>query len=618
MRVQPVLEAEPDRLRGDIRRQRLVRQELPHPAAERRPASRRSARPRRASPGPPAPWWPTIGSTSPSRLANTTADDGIRPVARLTRTPAVDGAPGPRRSSASESTASASTRVPSMSSAIIRIGKAGSGRVRGRWSSSDDGPRSTTRRGAAAPRGPASPCTASRGAPRRPPRRSPRPGPHRSPGARPRRARAPPAGARAARRITSRPSGPPSSAEAGSNARSGASVGEGGGRDVGQVRADHRVPARRPPAGGRPPGSASGPRPRGPTAFSRARSSASGQRSTATTVTCSSMRRFRRAASSATAIAPVPVPTSAIRSGGAPARPRRRREPGDDRRDGLVDEQLRLGSRDERPGVRRDRQAVELAEPADVGDGLAALRRATYPSNARELARRRRRAAPYGEDARRGPRPSAAPISSSASSRGDGAAGGRRGARWRGRPARRRWAWRRPSRLHPDRDVEVRGLADHLRRRAPAPAVEQQVGRVLADPQAGDRDLRQPVGQLGAPELQLAADRRAAGGRASSRGTGTRSPRPRPAASTRPGTAPGPPVFSRSKPQNSSGSRKSAKCWLAWKIRPTQQVGLVVEPVALEARARSATRRAATPCRCGSRWGCSRAGRGRRSGAPSR
>ena len=34
-----------------------------------------------------APWWPMIGSTSPIRLANTTADDGIRPVARLTLTP---------------------------------------------------------------------------------------------------------------------------------------------------------------------------------------------------------------------------------------------------------------------------------------------------------------------------------------------------------------------------------------------------------------------------------------------------------------------------------------------------------------------------------------------------
>ena len=30
-------------------------------------------------------------------------------------------------------------------------------------------------------------------------------------------------------------------------------------------------------------------------------------------------------------------------------------------------------------------------------------------------------------------------------------------------------------------------------------------------------------------------------------------------------------VDSRSKPQNSSGRRKSAKCWLAWKIRPTSR-----------------------------------------------
>ena len=71
------------------------------------------------------------GSSSPSRFANTTADDGIRPVARLTLTPRATAS----RTAAtvrSDSSASASTSVPSMSSASIRMGNDASGRVAGR------------------------------------------------------------------------------------------------------------------------------------------------------------------------------------------------------------------------------------------------------------------------------------------------------------------------------------------------------------------------------------------------------------------------------------------------------------------------------------------------------
>ena len=85
------------------------------------------------------------------------------------------------------------------------------------------------------------------------------------------------------------------------------------------------------------------------------------------------MRRLRRAATSATAIAPDPVPTSATRSGGAPAGRGAAVSRVDHGGDRLVHEQLGLGPRDERARVGGDGLAVELAEAADVGHGLAAL-----------------------------------------------------------------------------------------------------------------------------------------------------------------------------------------------------------------------------------------------------
>ncbi len=74
-----------------------------------------------------------IGSSSPRRFANTTADVGMRPVASDTLTPRRTASPM-AATSRSDSCMSWPTSVPSMSRASIRTGNAGAGRVRGRWS----------------------------------------------------------------------------------------------------------------------------------------------------------------------------------------------------------------------------------------------------------------------------------------------------------------------------------------------------------------------------------------------------------------------------------------------------------------------------------------------------
>ena len=78
----------------------------------------------------------------------------------------------------------------------------------------------------------------------------------------------------------------------------------------------------------------------------------------------------RSETASATAIAPLPVPTSTIRSGwDEPAVPRAQGPHGG--RKCELDQSLRLGSRDQRPGVDLEREPVELLEPTQICDGLA-------------------------------------------------------------------------------------------------------------------------------------------------------------------------------------------------------------------------------------------------------
>ena len=109
------------------------------------------------------------------------------------------------------------------------------------------------------------------------------------------------------------------------------------------------------------------------TAFSRARSTASSEVSEAKISTSPSIPRRRRATARATAIVPAPVPTSAIASGGVPGGPRGAGQPAADLAEREIDEHLRLRPRDQGPGVRRERDAVELLDAADVGDRLAGL-----------------------------------------------------------------------------------------------------------------------------------------------------------------------------------------------------------------------------------------------------
>ena len=233
-----------------------------------------------------------------------------------------------------ESSRSGPMSVPSMSSASMRIGNAASGRTRGRWSLTTPAVTAPPARRRPAV-GAGGSTRASRGSPARSAcTRQRQPG--RIAGDRrhdrlalvradleqrdPVRRRATRAGARAGAGSSSSPSAPAVEREprlerevrrAGRPCRRRA-------RTAGWRRSTaYGGVADR--AAGRPSRNAIRSATPWPTAFSRARSSASGEMSTATTVTWASIRRFRRAATSETAIAPVPVPTSAIRSGGVPA-----------------------------------------------------------------------------------------------------------------------------------------------------------------------------------------------------------------------------------------------------------------------------------------------------------
>ena len=294
------------------------------------------------------------------------------------------------------------------------------------------------------------------------------------------------AGGRSARRTTSRPSGPPSSAEVGSNAssRRQARRARRSGR-TGGSRTRPRTAARR--------GTAAGPRRRTrirsatpwPTAFSRASSRASSRHVDRDDQHLRRpSRRRRRAASSATAIAPVPVPTSATRSAGRPGGrgvPASRAQTSAERG---VDEQLRLGPRDEGRAIGREREPVELAEAADVGDRLARARgarrrasnacRAPPPRRARPGRRRRRPVHAQRVGPAAAPRRGARESEPDAASRSVASA----------RAARRRWRRRRPSALHPDRDVEVAGSCA-----APRPTCRPASGGT-----AGHRRRRRPAG----------------------------------------------------------------------------------------------------------------------------
>ena len=293
-----------------------------------------------------------------------------------------------------------------------------------------------------------------------------------------------------------------------------------------------------------------------PTAFSRARSSASGEMSVASDRDLVDRTRRRRRSDGerdrdrAAARPDVERPAAVV------ARPAAR--PSASRRmislERQVDEPLGLGSRDERPRVDGEGEPVELLDAADVGDRLAGRppvqRGPERPP--RRPARPARRGGRRSSSGRRRPRSRAAARRRAAASR-------TRPPRSRSMPSRqerpRSVVTARVAASEPDRDGDVADLAQHLGARGPAPAMEQQVDRRLADAQVRERDLAEPVGQVRVAQLELAAVGVRPGGRASSSGTGTTTPPPRPAASRRPGTGPGCARRSRSKPQNSSGSR---------------------------------------------------------------
>ncbi len=185
---------------------------------------------------------------------------------------------------------------------------------------------------------------------------------------------------------------------------------------------------------------------------------------------------------------------------------------------GELDEALGLGPRDQRPGVDREGQSVELLEAADVGDGLAGS-----PSFQRGPI------GGLGIDADRAPR---------------GGPGSRSGPRRRrGRAAARRRAAASPSRLamqaldplveqRPDRRHGARtrpqsrivtATSPTLRRTSalvgPAPAVEQEVDRGLADAQVVSGHLARASRAGAGGELELV--RSACGAQAQHRRAGT-------------------------------------------------------------------------------------------------
>ena len=267
-----------------------------------------------------------------------------------------------------------------MSSAMSRIGKAGSG-VTGRDAGSSDGlaPVSVTprpdgaRRPAAGRPGPGRCRTTSPADARLPVPRSPRPG--RAPIS---RSATPPSaspdGSWSSRRpMTASPSAPPSSASLGSNVVLTGRPASASSSEVltyGRF-ARTRSHGRDRAAGGSRSADSNAIRSPTPwtTAFSRARSRASVEMSTALISTSvGGTRRARRATASATRSRRC---RSRRRRRGAARPGRRPGQAGHDLGDRPVDEELGLGPRDERPRVHRQRDPVELLDAADVGDRLA-------------------------------------------------------------------------------------------------------------------------------------------------------------------------------------------------------------------------------------------------------
>ena len=144
-----------------------------------------------------------------------------------------------------------------------------------------------------------------------------------------------------------------------------------------------------------------------PTAFSRASWRASGEASVAIRLTSVSIRRLRSSTASAITIVPAPVPTSITRSAGVPAGRGAEISRSTIEATHEVDEQLRLGPRDQGPRIRRQGNPVELLEAPDVGHRLAGDP-ADEPGLERggrvgaDRARRNGRSAPSGRPAGRG------------------------------------------------------------------------------------------------------------------------------------------------------------------------------------------------------------------------
>ena len=192
------------------------------------------------------------------------------------------------------------------------------------------------------------------------------------------------------RRMTSRPSGPPSSGERGLEVGPGGSAASRVGRRTAGSRDDGlgsvAVGGSRSAAG-----TASGRRPVADRVLARQVERVGDRSVAATSDSTSGMRRLRRAATSATAIAPVPVPTSTTRSGGAPGGRGRRGQARADLPHRQVDEQLRLGSRDQRPAI--DVRTRGRGTPGSRG----CTRRARPPRDGRRPPRTgRRRPSPTG------------------------------------------------------------------------------------------------------------------------------------------------------------------------------------------------------------------------------
>ena len=396
----------------------------PRPRHAGPPRPQRAIREAAASPGRGRPGAPTIGSVRPSRFGEhappttacarsraTHARRRQRPRDRGDRPVAPDPGPSP-------------TIVPSMSSASSPIGSAGGGSAFAGPDRALTAPRAGATR--ATRRGPRDRAGSSH-APARQERRAPRPtisspGPRRSPGA------PTPSGSSTARQPLQQPAddvqpvGPAVErqrrleGEAPARASARSPVG-----DVRQVGAHDACtgssPTRRQVVRGQEPHPVCDPV---ATAFSRARSSASRTRPSRPPVTSSSIRRSPQGRQERDGDRARPRPdvgdrAAAARPAGGAAAVRRATTSSIASSTSSSVSGRGISAR----ASRREREAVELAEAADVGDGLAGRsRRATTPSNVAGGIRRRR-GCPGTRSRRSGPTPSASPSSSSASRRGE-------------------------------------------------------------------------------------------------------------------------------------------------------------------------------------------------------